>query len=967
MKIEKIEGKDLETNLILDSKSSNINSDRTWLLHNMLVKYSNPIKAIVRELVSNAYDARLDYENEKYPYINVYLTNKFFIVEDFASGMDYEFLDGNFNELLNSVSSLDENKIGGYGVGSKSPLGYNNEFYIVSIKDGLKNVFIWSKEDNSTIKSTCITKNEITNKINGTKIIVPLKSLKDIGTFNSYIKKDLILYDKLNYFDFAFNFENKFSENQVIDHTSINTPIKIKNSNKYINEFYNNIIKVDDKLDINILNKKDIIDELESNEINYKFNNLSDYSEGYFKCKKYDNKYNFNTVIDYKNIMYMVDKLNNNRSSLIISLGKVIYTYDISDISDIDKYSVNKLVNNNVILQFNIGELDINFQREYILKTESNIEKINKKIKLSLFIINYLEKEFNIFNKNTLNFKNVLNLDKLLTVFKYISNNENNITYYSNLFYLIYNKYNMNLLKVYKSKENIKYTNSTLNKEKFNFKFDLLRYFLEYTLKLDFNDKNIDKNIKTELYKSLMYSIIDNYYKNKLKHKNNNILKTSFINNNTLDYYFLNISKVINTNMKTELFNIIKSSNGMNIELFYNKLIEMEYGYYRITKSRDIKDLFDNIKNNTFIVINDGNKIIENYLYYRKEDNKIYLLDSLSETYISNINKNYINYNNITLKINDKRKKSNSKIYNIKTLKTKINIFENTTYYQYSNNYSYNCILKKENIYKNKEKFINISLKKPYLKYNDIKKNNYVIMFKNKEDYDNYIDLIINYINVVYTTDKNNIVVGVLKIYNKSNKYKEFLTSNCNKIYSDDVNLITIETFIKNNGIKLFKFCLFYRNMINFSYIKDMETLKNIYFNPIYKIYNVMDILDKNMNISLNNIIDTVLRKSINITMFKYIDNYITLFKSNVELPKLVKKRWAEKHLKFKNNLYDYIRLYSLLYNYNNKTNNLYDKDINIIMEECKVLLNHYWYKPMLMIKLINMGFKIKLFKNKLI
>lgn len=107
--------------------------------------YSNKIKAVIRELSSNAYDAHVYVNKENLPFI-IHLPSKFepnFSVRDFGNGMsDEEIL-----ELYTSYFSSGDYKrcsnefIGSYGLGSKSPFAVTNSFNVTSFQNGVKRLY----------------------------------------------------------------------------------------------------------------------------------------------------------------------------------------------------------------------------------------------------------------------------------------------------------------------------------------------------------------------------------------------------------------------------------------------------------------------------------------------------------------------------------------------------------------------------------------------------------------------------------------------------------------------------------------------------------------------------------------------------------------------------------------------------------------------------------------------------------
>lgn len=104
--------------------------------------YTNPIRAIIRETVSNAIDANI--EGGVHEQILLHLPTKIepeFFVEDHGIGMDEDTVYNVYTQYGNSTKSGSNNCIGGLGLGSKTPFSYTSQFTIESSKNGLKNTY----------------------------------------------------------------------------------------------------------------------------------------------------------------------------------------------------------------------------------------------------------------------------------------------------------------------------------------------------------------------------------------------------------------------------------------------------------------------------------------------------------------------------------------------------------------------------------------------------------------------------------------------------------------------------------------------------------------------------------------------------------------------------------------------------------------------------------------------------------
>lgn len=100
--------------------------------------YSNRILAPIRELICNAYDAAK--ENFKVT-LPTSLT-PIFSVQDFGPGMTEAEITQLYTTYFESTKAATNDSIGGFGLGSKSPFAYVDQFTIESWRDGKKLTFI---------------------------------------------------------------------------------------------------------------------------------------------------------------------------------------------------------------------------------------------------------------------------------------------------------------------------------------------------------------------------------------------------------------------------------------------------------------------------------------------------------------------------------------------------------------------------------------------------------------------------------------------------------------------------------------------------------------------------------------------------------------------------------------------------------------------------------------------------------
>lgn len=137
--------------------------------------YADPVLAIVRELLTNAYDSQKAAGNEDAP-IKVHLPDyeeNFLSFRDYGLGLSKEDILTIYTSFFNSTKSTNNDYTGCFGLGSKTPFSYTSSFSVNSYFNGTKYYYLAIKKDGSP-NIYCI-KEEPTDEPNGLEIIIPLK------------------------------------------------------------------------------------------------------------------------------------------------------------------------------------------------------------------------------------------------------------------------------------------------------------------------------------------------------------------------------------------------------------------------------------------------------------------------------------------------------------------------------------------------------------------------------------------------------------------------------------------------------------------------------------------------------------------------------------------------------------------------------------------------------------------------
>lgn len=148
--------------------------------------YKNPLGAIIRELTTNALESHMVANTTRKVAIQLPTTlDHNFVIRDYGTGLDDEEVQKYLNTLFSTSKDKDNNLMGGFGLGSKSPLALVDTFNIISIKNGLKNNYAWIKEPGKLPSLVHLDdeedRNEKTSEDDGIKIVIPLGSSTKIS------------------------------------------------------------------------------------------------------------------------------------------------------------------------------------------------------------------------------------------------------------------------------------------------------------------------------------------------------------------------------------------------------------------------------------------------------------------------------------------------------------------------------------------------------------------------------------------------------------------------------------------------------------------------------------------------------------------------------------------------------------------------------------------------------------------
>lgn len=145
---------------------------RNMQVRNAIRMYANPRLAALREYTSNARDAHQAAGHTGPVEVTLPTAlHPFLTVVDKGVGLDAKELEG-FGQFGHTTKDGSNDYIGGFGLGSKSGLAVADQFTVISVKDGKKNVVVvgW---DESGAPSLGFLDEQDTDEHNGTTIQIP--------------------------------------------------------------------------------------------------------------------------------------------------------------------------------------------------------------------------------------------------------------------------------------------------------------------------------------------------------------------------------------------------------------------------------------------------------------------------------------------------------------------------------------------------------------------------------------------------------------------------------------------------------------------------------------------------------------------------------------------------------------------------------------------------------------------------
>lgn len=145
-------------------------------LFDVLINYTNPIGAMVREYACNAFDIHQQIGQTK-PFLVVApsAAEPMFRVRDFGTGLSDEKVKTLYCSFLNSTKDSSNDLVGGFGLGSKSGFAYADMFTVTSWQSGWKSVFsVYRGPDR--VPRIALAERAETDEPDGFEVAIPIKA-----------------------------------------------------------------------------------------------------------------------------------------------------------------------------------------------------------------------------------------------------------------------------------------------------------------------------------------------------------------------------------------------------------------------------------------------------------------------------------------------------------------------------------------------------------------------------------------------------------------------------------------------------------------------------------------------------------------------------------------------------------------------------------------------------------------------
>jgi hypothetical protein len=154
--------------------------------------YANKPVAIMRELVANGVDAHVaaGRPDRSVEVILPTPLDPMCVIRDFGTGMPHEFVMTDFMSYTDgSTKDKNDDAIGGFGIGSKSPFAYVDQYTLRVVHEGILSVYTMFKDEDG-IPAIGLQGQTTTDEPNGVEVSFPVED-SDMGDFREAAQQAL--------------------------------------------------------------------------------------------------------------------------------------------------------------------------------------------------------------------------------------------------------------------------------------------------------------------------------------------------------------------------------------------------------------------------------------------------------------------------------------------------------------------------------------------------------------------------------------------------------------------------------------------------------------------------------------------------------------------------------------------------------------------------------------------------------
>lgn len=164
--------------------------------------YKDPMLAMVRETICNAWDAHIDSGCVDTP-LTITLDDEHLIIRDYGKGIPDALIGPIYGVYGASTKKKDGRQTGGFGLGCKSPFAYTDHFEVISHHEGVRTIYRMSKSSAEKMgKPSIVPIASFPTEETGIQVKIPLKGGAQDQRLSSLVRQVVFNGDiKANYND----------------------------------------------------------------------------------------------------------------------------------------------------------------------------------------------------------------------------------------------------------------------------------------------------------------------------------------------------------------------------------------------------------------------------------------------------------------------------------------------------------------------------------------------------------------------------------------------------------------------------------------------------------------------------------------------------------------------------------------------------------------------------------------------